>query len=448
MSTILKLDLSSSFSTSTAGSNWNEVKPTGNIAGVPNFLFSMVAVPSRHCFVVNGGLGYNNRTPLPYQTMAFNVSTSSWINIESGNQLQTRQAAMVIGNGDKIYLWGGNSPIPQKFSHIEAKWDALDIFLQVGTWTFIPYLNGTYNRIEHTATLSRDGRMIYYLGGLTATQYIDTNNTLQYALNGIDMSNIITFDTTNSSWGSVTTSSIAPPTQRRLHTAERIPGTNTLLLYGGAQMKSLWSQIAVPDGGAGPRYGHSIVFVDNSTLFIMFGIASDGATRSDFGVLNVTSWSWIHNFTGLGSSSTNSTDNPADPDGPDAGQNSKSNTGAIAGGVVGGVVGVALIAGVIFFFLRRKRQPPPPGSEGANVNMIDNHNDMGGQPGISSGFTDPAYYKSFGSERGASAQSPLFSTAGSAEDRTTLSSPTAVNKPDVYFGAPKLVMQPVKPDGA
>ncbi|KAI9316678.1 hypothetical protein BX666DRAFT_2041339, partial [Dichotomocladium elegans] len=402
--------LSLSFSISTAGSNWNEVKPTGNIASEQNFLFSMVAVPSKHCFVVNGGLGYNNRTPLPYQTMAFNVSTSSWINIESGNQLQTRLAAMVIGNGDKIYIWGGNSDIYTGAANESYPSDMRILDFTVGTWTFIPYLNGTYNRNEHTATLSRDGRMIYYLGGLTATQYIDTNNTLQYARNIIDMSNIITFDTTNSSWGSVTTSSIALPTQRRRHTAERIPGTNTLLLYGGAQL---------------------VVFVDNTTLFVLFGIAKDGELMNTFSVLNVTSWSWIDTFSGLSSADVN--------------QSSTSKTGAIAGGVMGGVVGVALITAALFFILKRKRPSLRREREGANANVIDDRNDIGGQSGILS-FIDRVTYNSSGSEKLVNTQSPLFYAGGSPDDRTTMSSPTFVSKPDVYFGAPKLVIQPVKPD--
>ncbi|KAI9320141.1 hypothetical protein BX666DRAFT_1919620 [Dichotomocladium elegans] len=353
-STIMSLDVASSFSVSNASSNWVEVMPTGNLVSVPNAAFSMVAIPSKDCFVVTGGVGYNTGTPLPFQTMSFNVLTNLWTSIYSDKRHQTYLSAMVAGNDDKLYLWGGLSDRLTGATNQSYPSDMRILDFTMKTWSYVPYLDGSIGRVAHSAALSNDGKTIYFLGGMFNSEFV--NASYGYRRGAVEMSYLLTFDTTNSSWGSVNTSSSVVPSQRIYHTSERIPGTNKILLYGGADgyvvhvsdycytldLDTLqWERIKISAGDFGPRYSHSMVFVNNTTVFILFGVGTDGFYKSDFGVLDISTWTWVQNFTGLVSSATLPTDGSNNSTNPNNGERPKSNTGAIAGGVVGGVAGVS-----------------------------------------------------------------------------------------------------------
>ncbi|KAI9320140.1 hypothetical protein BX666DRAFT_1375677 [Dichotomocladium elegans] len=276
ISTIMSLDVASSFSVINARSNWVEVKPASDIVSGPNAHFSMVAVPSRDSFIVYGGWSDQYKSPLPYQTMIFNVLTQLWSTIDSANQSQTAHSAMVAGNDDKIYLWGGVSDVDTGAANITYPADMRILDLKAAKWSFVPYLNGSTGRSEHSTALSSDGKTVYFFGGSISYEYV--NASYGYRQDGAGMSNILTFDTTTSLWGSVNTSSTVIPTRRRYHTSERIPGTNTILLYGGADGHMMhvsdycytldldtlqWKHINLPDNGAGPLYMHSSAFTSS-----------------------------------------------------------------------------------------------------------------------------------------------------------------------------------------
>ncbi|KAI9320137.1 hypothetical protein BX666DRAFT_1919599, partial [Dichotomocladium elegans] len=459
-SAIMSLDIASNFSVSTARSNWTEVEPVGGLSSDTNAHFSMVAVPYRDSFVVSGGMGGLFSNAPAHQTVMFNVLTRLWSTIDTVNQTEIYDSAMVIGNDAKIYLWGGVSDELVGAENTSYPNDMRILDLQSMIWTLIPYPDKSTGRLQHSAALSSDGKTIYFFGGSFNYQFV--NASFGYTLSGVDMSNIVTFDTTASQWGSVNTTSSVTPTRRRFHTSERIPGTNTVLIYGGGDGNNTavsdycytldldtlqWERIELADGGAGPRYSHSMVFANNSAVFILFGSVNEALLYNDFHVLNISTWSWMERYPGLAGSAI-TPNNSTDTTNPNDGERSKSNTGAIAGGVVGGVAGVALIAAAIFFMRRkRKSQPSPHEAEKVKDKIIDLNSIHDDQSGTMATNTEHFHDKGNNPARPLHFQARLVSTDGNTVEYSNVRSPAAANKPSTAVNKPDMFMPSVKPDG-
>ncbi|KAI8150271.1 hypothetical protein BJV82DRAFT_586556 [Fennellomyces sp. T-0311] len=368
------LDLSNDFAVSNAGASWTPVEAKGIVKAEPNFLFVMAALPQNNSFVMNGGMGYNNQTALTHQTIAFDIKTETWKHIDSAGALQTRQSTMVVSNDTMVHIWGGNSDQFTGYTLGEDYSRDMKILnFKSLNWTASMLPAAIPTRIEHTGTLGSDGRTIYYIGGLTATQVLDATGAVTYQVAGIAMSDIVVYDTTAGQW--TQRQSAGPtPTARRLHAAALIPNTTRIVVYGGAEATGerplsdfcyvletstlQWQQVGFNDasGGAGPRYGHSMIMAGADNLFVIFGIDSTGATRNDFHVLNVSNWTWVDNFVGVvpRPPETKPSESP-EPTNTDADDESPSS-GAIAGAVIGAVAAVSLLAVAVLFVMRRKRQ--------------------------------------------------------------------------------------------
>ncbi|KAI9494537.1 hypothetical protein BDB00DRAFT_871362 [Zychaea mexicana] len=519
------LDLSNDLVVSKAGGNWIPVEAKGPLQAAPNFLFVMTAVPQNKSFVMNGGLGFNNQSALVHQTIAFDTSTETWKAIDSGNMLQTRQSTMILGSNNIIYIWGGNSDIFTGYAGENYATDMKILNYMTSSWNTAPLTAGIPPRIEHSGTLSTDGKTIIYLGGLSASQIIAADQTVQYQVVGAPMSSIVIYDTEQAQW--TTKQSSGPtPTNRRLHAAALIPNTTTIVLYGGAEATGDrpasdycylldtntlgWQQVTFnDDSGAGPRYGHSLVLIGADSLFVLFGIDNNGATRNDFNVLNVTSWTWMDDFQGIAPTPSGSPSDPSSSIVPSSTANDNDDGsglsgGAIAGAVIGVILGIALIAGIVYLLIRRKRQqqqsvandnddqlvmfknehgdnsgqmvyndtttPPPP------VITKDNDNTQAAFFMASSLNSSPAAHKyqvegpppppviytpqhmpysdnssnfataSLTSSNNISYFQPSSISGGGGGDRSGRSTPVSPEKPD--GGVPRMKLTAVKPDGA
>lgn len=90
---------------------------------------------------------------------------------------------------------------------------------------------------------------------------------------------------------------------------------------------------------------NSAVLINNSSLFIMFGIDNTGTSRNDFSILDINTWTWQSDF--MMNNSTNSSNGSSDngnngSNGDDGGNGGGISGGAIAGAVVGSVAGVSV----------------------------------------------------------------------------------------------------------
>ncbi|ORZ03718.1 hypothetical protein BCR43DRAFT_483848 [Syncephalastrum racemosum] len=244
-------------------------------------------------------------------------------------------------------------------------------------------------RHQHAGVLGPDGKTIYYIGGIKENSNV-VNNTVQYSDAAALMTDIITFDTSTLKWGLQNPTGTIPST-RRLHTLTLLPNSSKILMYGGVGISNsnavedvcytldlddnTWQKITFSDNkGLGPRYGHSAVLVKNS-LFILFGVNSQGATTSDFGIINTSNLSWVEQYGGL--MSDDAAEYPV---------GARLSGGAIAGVVVGCVAGVAIICGLgAFCFIRRKRN-------GKYIQGHENKGDMEILEGSNSSASAPPRY--------------------------------------------------------
>lgn len=217
--------------------------------------------------------------------------------------------------------------------------------------------------------------------------------------------------------------------------------------------------------------------VGNSSVFILFGIDQNGATQSDFHVLNTKAWTWTDTFQGLSpsrsSTDSNGTSHPDNGDGSGHG----ASAGTIAGAVVGSVAGVsmndnyeinthasilqaAIIVGLCAFCYIRKRRSTPR-YQGANGKQDFERSQV--EPGSAqhSSLPPPQYHLSSVDTPtiGApyydqhSVSSPTYSVGENNPDgyRVSTDLGSSENKPDgsrPTGGSPmRLTLQPVKPDG-
>lgn len=134
---------------------------------------------------------------------------------------------MVLGKNNTVYIWGGRSDSDTGYSGGQNYLEEMRILsFQTGNatqntlnmaWRILNTLpNNIYPRIDSAATLSGDGTKIFYTGGLAAQP--SATNQSSYTLTAVDMSNILTYDTTTGNWETLQTSG-PTPAKRVIHTA-------------------------------------------------------------------------------------------------------------------------------------------------------------------------------------------------------------------------------------
>ncbi|KAG0176430.1 hypothetical protein DFQ29_006114 [Apophysomyces sp. BC1021] len=370
------LDISHDFTRSGALNGWLNQTPTGNYALEPNWDFSLVTIPD-HTFVTNGGIGYGIPTAGHAAQRLLNATTKfdgqSWYTIptsetqgqyfgESGNYIESKNS---------IYYWGGWNLLTN--SGPTTAFRVLDY--SSPSWSTYPVATFPENaipRYQHTATMAGD-KKIYFIGG--SDGYVNNHN--------ISMNDILIYDTIADKWELKQAEGGYTPSYRVLHTTTWIPGTNTLLMYGGgvnsAQFKNLstvtdycykydtvgnkWSpQVLDGTGGAGERYGHSAVLIGNSTMFILFGIGPNPFDNGekDFYILDLNKMAWTENYAASALNyippDTTSNSNSSIPHTTPSSTAKPSNTSTIIGAVVGCVVAVLIGAVIAIFVYRRKKK--------------------------------------------------------------------------------------------
>ncbi|ORY93749.1 hypothetical protein BCR43DRAFT_495261 [Syncephalastrum racemosum] len=382
------LDVSQNFSVSQSSAAWTSLSTNGSVDPEPNFLFNMIAIPDSNSLFMNGGLGYNNGTGLLHQAKAYNIDQNSWSIVSTpAGMLQTRQSTMILGQNNKVYIWGGRSDHDTGFSGGQDYLNEMRILtFALGNatqntlnmaWKILNTLpSNIYPRIDCAATLSGDGTKIFYTGGLAAQP--SATNRSSYTLTAVDMSNILTYDTTNGNWETLQTSG-PTPAKRVVHTATLKANTTKIVIYGGCDTNTripvkdtydcytldtdslTYTGISLPGSNApGGRCGHSAV-MKGDDLFILFGLDSSGSPHFDFHVLDTNSWNFTDNYTPSGPSHETIPGQDGDSVGSstsDGGLSSDSSLsgGAIAGVVIGCVAGVGMLVGAfVFCFLRRRR---------------------------------------------------------------------------------------------
>ncbi|KAL7314378.1 hypothetical protein PS15m_005956 [Mucor circinelloides] len=320
--------------------------------------------------------GYNGTPSVRNVTRLFDAKTDLWTTIPNDNRSLPSAiymgTAVSVPNQNRIYYWGG----------LSGQYPGYPInsttVLHIGrnfAWSICPGVLplGTFTRFGHTATLDKDGINIFYIGGRirtsdnsTVIDSINSNSTRVVPYyNLIPMNDILTYNTLDATWNLRQSPSAPTMSSRYMHTANLLPYSGKILIYGGAtddgnekhpsavsdylylfDSKTL-EYTRVDDyeqsQGAGPRFGHSAILCNN-TLFVLFGVNQKGLITNDVYFLSLTgSATWLKSFS-LSSSST-----------PDAnGSNSFDphntlNDRAIIGISIGSVLAIVLmITGILY----------------------------------------------------------------------------------------------------
>ncbi|KAI9492600.1 hypothetical protein BDB00DRAFT_424375 [Zychaea mexicana] len=248
--------------------------------GGPNAHFAIAPLPDQSGYLMHGGWGrHDRRTYLRNQTMLFHGDSETWENIPAANNARvdlTARMPGVLGANDTIWIWGGevddladseDIPEPESIRSFHSQTQQL-------TQTRIPtFPQGAFTRVGHSAVLARDGRTVFYFGGMNAESEEREMDYDEDGYSNATMSDILVFDTANQSWSRRTSTGDVVPTPRSFHTTTLIPNSDDILLYGGRRMgtdlpvddfiykynteNNQWTQINLPQNGAGPRWGHS-----------------------------------------------------------------------------------------------------------------------------------------------------------------------------------------------
>ncbi|KAL0097449.1 hypothetical protein J3Q64DRAFT_1844753 [Phycomyces blakesleeanus] len=316
------LDLRHSFGIPESLSKWKSLNNLTSFLLEPNSYFSIVPQPSSQSYVISGGIGYNNGSSLINPTTVYNASTDTWTSVNTTGIIQRFGQTGVLQLDSGILFWGGLGGITTDTYSPKLLSPSFDEWSTMSTSAF-PL--GAYARVYGSATMGRDGRSIFYIGGQTVqSAVVNTTSTIVgQGLGTVSMNDILIYDTVDASW--LVKQAIGPtPSPRTLHTAvlgltDRVdlifivPDTDMVLIYGGLGINSsfpvkdyvyqldtvqlLWTQIPLPvTSGAGPRYGHSAVLYGNSSMFILFGVNEAGIPTDDFYVLELEDMKWTDYF--------------------------------------------------------------------------------------------------------------------------------------------------------
>ncbi|KAI8144290.1 hypothetical protein BJV82DRAFT_81383 [Fennellomyces sp. T-0311] len=343
--------------------NWRQLN--GDVG--PNAFFAMAPLPDQSGYLMHGGWGrHDGRTYMRNQTMVFHVNTESWEMIPSSPTSIDLISQMpgVLGTNDTIWIWGGRIDELADSEDIPEPENIRSFHSQTLMSTRIPFPRGAYPRVGHSAVLARDGQTVFYFGGMNAESEEREMDNDQDGYANATMSDILLFNTANQSWSRRTSVGDVVPSPRAFHTTTQIPDSDDILLYGGRRFgtdlpvddyvykyntqTNQWTQITLSQNGAGPRWGHSAVLRDRS-LFILFGANAQGASTSDFYMLDVDHLDWRGRSSG------------DDGSGTDAGTRGSSSSsgldgGAIAGIVIGCLAAAAITALIAIALYRRKKR--------------------------------------------------------------------------------------------
>ncbi|KAI9273454.1 hypothetical protein EDC94DRAFT_676934 [Helicostylum pulchrum] len=394
-------------------SQWNKVVPTIGFWIGQRRTPTSIALSDGKRLLIQGG---DNPGVFKYlnQTAIYDASTNSWakgtpymvdnvvkqiysataVNLPNGlvgfyggfEQYADTSAPEISGNGNAVTFGANNLSYVGFNGFITHNTD-------FGTWApFSPQSDTLldFYPTSQTATINPSTGKVYYLGG---TYYTTTNNWVPIR---IPFSWAVVFDTKSGTWSNETLGGDIPTT-RMYHTADLLPNSQDIILYGGSEdgkaasssfcytlnlETNTWTKhdnVNVPAYLSGPRFSHSAVLVD-TTLFILFGRGIDGALNPSLLTIDVSNATHIiytadyaSNITTISNESnsnkTNSTESNSNESDPS--EHTSNESGGLSAGVIGGISAGSIVAGLgiiafIFFYLRRQKK----------AKQQDTHEDM------------------------------------------------------------------------
>ncbi|GAA5808438.1 hypothetical protein MFLAVUS_001829 [Mucor flavus] len=517
-------------------SQWEDVTPAASNIVIGRRGFPQAAAaPDGERFLIQGGYNYD-AGPIVQQTIAYNSRTNSW---EAFNNYKD-----VNNGGDRQIYYGSGEYIPslkqfgyfggyQQHAIAGSNYTTLEgvsisgltfnnsenyinsyvgfhyftLFdINTNIWTVPPQTNVPKDyQILFSATYHPKTQKVYYIGGsyYNSTSGSIYNSFLTYAR---------TFNTANGIWSRETIEGDAP-SQREQHTTTLLPNGDDILLYGGTlseavavmdycytlnvpTMKWRYHNLAAPAGVSGPRSHHSAVLVNNTSLFILFGLNKDATRTNELLILDVrnvdnltfaTTFPFDNVVDTAGNSTTGGTaGGNTSSENTNAGDNHKEglSTGAIAGIAVGGVIAGALLVLALVYYSRGKKSKKGVNDSGKTTHYeqqkntdsellevdwdkIDDHYKEVSLPPVSTSpisqqqqqyyahqrhLSDDLYSDANSSTDISSSQIPNISTSNSPETRYAASPNYFESKPNSGPISPDvaiapMIMKVVKPDG-
>ncbi|CAO3588703.1 unnamed protein product [Absidia cylindrospora] len=332
---------------------WTPVSPPNHFNLELRAHVTVTSISNKKKLCLTGGFTEKN-TLLVNSTTIYDPSTNDWTTVPNTLPFYANSGQAVDLGDSQLFSWGGqaNNTVKNVANQIN--------FLNYTTlqWSSVQY-NG-YVAYDYTATLVPGGR-IYIIGGGHGSPL----NTSGYYTT---MTNVRWFDTVSNTWGNDTATG-TNVVSRKFHTADLIPGTSKILIYGGVRNAAesimpvsdfcyiydykakAYTPITFQSSGAGPRGGHSTVLYQapstaETYLFILFGYDSNVKPQNDTWVMNLTDtsqpvWAVAH----------------AKQVSDDSTSNNTLSTGAIVGISIGSAVaGIGLAAFAVIWFFRKRKQ--------------------------------------------------------------------------------------------
>ncbi|KAI8364421.1 hypothetical protein BD560DRAFT_436765 [Blakeslea trispora] len=336
-SSLYSLSTQNSMSLSALDQQWQLLDTSPNERRIYN---NMIPLADADSLMLYGGMGLDDRV-LVNQTKIYHIDSGKWkkmsnyVNPRSNlnRQIMMASAAYVPKLGAVVF-YGGQEIGANNQSNTRG-FDLITLYnLGTNIWSLFSSQANVYSAnsypVSQTATFYTAKGSIVYLGGaLTSDETILELIPLNYGM---------MFNTNNGVWTNKTFGG-KTPSSRIGHTATLLPNGDQIMLYGGSSTANNSLSVAVSDfcytlnlnsmnwtehselyssARLAPRFNHSAVLID-ATVFILFGIGSDGNTASHMLAISIRDsslFSFIDTYTS---------------------SKSRLSTGAIVGIVIGSV---------------------------------------------------------------------------------------------------------------
>ncbi|KAL7315931.1 hypothetical protein PS15m_005091 [Mucor circinelloides] len=390
--------------------HWEEITDSINselFTAFPRTKASVAVTTDKKNMVIIGG-SFGTISGTPVRNLVYNVDTKTWRalpNFDDGVNGNNRQiyveAVSWVSDQSKVYIFGGQEVEPAHvwyydtvlnrnltnvtFSKDEGstkigyyRMTTLDIAANAPTPWQVPTQQNppvlSYNMqksIYHPAS-----KKIFYFGGVvnngTTEEVVGTRNA--------SMSEILTFDTVNGTWGTQIFTGDLIPTPRRSHTVTLLSSGQDILMYGGtfkddsynvadfcytASLQTfVWTScntIVLPKNDPPTRSEHAAVLDESKNIvYILFGYQELKSLANTFNTVlavNVTDPKKVNfidtsqKFTAAeGPNSTTTSDKET------TSQTPSNNDSTTIGGAVGGSLGGLIIIFFVAFFIWRKKR--------------------------------------------------------------------------------------------